>query len=83
MDNFLTENAWGIVVGLLGLVVNGTIIFATVKASIRSLEVTTATHSNRLNVHSERLSELERHQAERLGYERARQEFQQYGGPKP
>lgn len=80
MDQFIVNNAWGIVIGGAGLALNAGIIYATVKASLHSIELTQATHNSRLNSHGDRLSDIEKRQAERLGYERAVREMKEGGG---
>jgi cytochrome c-type biogenesis protein CcmH/NrfG len=74
MDEFISGNAWGIIIGGIGLAVNAGMIYATVKASLMAVTAKVETHNTRINAHSDRLSELERNQAERLGYERAMRE---------
>lgn len=82
MDQFFQANAWGILVGGIGLLINSVMIYATVKASIAEVKAETKRNTDRLDGHSgrldtfaDRMSKVERDQAERMGYERAMKEL--------
>jgi len=84
LDAWVLENLWGILVGGAGLVVTVVTIKLTLAETNRNVNRLADRLDHIERDHGGRIGELERHQAERLGYERAvREANDRQGGQKP
>lgn len=72
LTEFINTNMWGLIVGFGSLAATVLVIRVTLSQVVRDIDSLTT----RLGNHEVRLSDLEKHQAERLGYERALRELE-------